>query len=113
MQHYKKRNAKKGKYGVTVPMPFAFDTRDKTRPKSIKERKAELDQEERDADMRATLNKVFRSKPIPPEVLQPRFQAITEANEERRMRIKQQCVAMTKVNEKPFNFWARDQAKMA
>jgi hypothetical protein len=35
------------------------------------------------------MNKVFRSKPIPPEVLQPRYQAITEANEERRMRIKQ------------------------
>jgi len=89
MQHYKKRHSKKGKYGITVPVPFAFDTRDRTRPKSIKERRAELEHEEREADLRAHMNKVFRSKPIPPEVLQPRYQAITEANEERRMRIKQ------------------------
>jgi len=89
MQHYKKRHSKKGKYGITVPVPFAFDIRERTRPKSIKERRAELEHEEREADLRAHMNKVFRSKPIPPEVLQPRYQAITEANEERRMRIKQ------------------------
>ena len=34
-------NKKKGKYGVTVPKPFGFDVRDKTRSKSIRERKVE------------------------------------------------------------------------
>ena len=33
------KGKKKGKYGVTVPKPFGFDMRDKTRPKSIRERK--------------------------------------------------------------------------
>ena len=27
--------------------------------------------------------------------------------------MKQQCIEITKANEKPFNFWARDMAKMA
>jgi hypothetical protein len=35
------KNVKKGKYGVTVPKPFAFDLRDKTKSKSIRERKVE------------------------------------------------------------------------
>jgi hypothetical protein len=34
-------DGKKGKYGITVPKPFAFDLRDKTRHKSIRERKNE------------------------------------------------------------------------
>jgi hypothetical protein len=28
---------KKGRYGVTVPKPFAFDIREKSRPKTIRE----------------------------------------------------------------------------
>lgn len=32
---------KKGRYGVTVPKPFAFDIREKVRPKTIRERKVE------------------------------------------------------------------------
>jgi hypothetical protein len=33
--------AKKGKYGVTVPVPFNFDTREAVKPKTIRERKVE------------------------------------------------------------------------
>jgi hypothetical protein len=32
---------KSGKYGVTVPKPFGFDMREKTRAKSIREKKVE------------------------------------------------------------------------
>jgi hypothetical protein len=32
---------KKGKYGVTVPQPFGFDMRDKSKTKSITQRKFE------------------------------------------------------------------------
>ena len=28
-------NRKKGKYGITVPVPFKFDTRDAIKPKTI------------------------------------------------------------------------------
>jgi hypothetical protein len=45
--YVKDKDAKKGKYGVTVPKPFAFDLRDKTRPKTIHERKAERAMEEK------------------------------------------------------------------
>jgi hypothetical protein len=38
---------KKGRYGVTVPKPFAFDIRDKVRPKTIRERKIEQMVEEK------------------------------------------------------------------
>jgi hypothetical protein len=31
----------KGKYGLTVPKPFGFDMRDKTKTKTIRERKVE------------------------------------------------------------------------
>jgi hypothetical protein len=42
-QDYAKRSqsakVKKGKYGVTVPSPFGFDMRDKTKTKGIREKK--------------------------------------------------------------------------
>lgn len=38
---------KKGRYGVTVPKPFAFDIREKVRPKTIRERKVEIMLEEK------------------------------------------------------------------
>lgn len=60
---------RKGKYGVTVPKPFAFDIREKTRAKSIRERKVEGMVEERRIEEDGRLRHVFRCKPIPPEVL--------------------------------------------
>jgi len=78
------KSAKKGKYNITVPIPFAFDIREKTRPKSIKEKRAELEIEQRETEEREKLNTVFRSKPIPNAVLEPRYEKIMEANERRR-----------------------------
>lgn len=37
-----REDTKKGRYGVTVPVPFSFDIREKVRPKSIREQKVEL-----------------------------------------------------------------------
>lgn len=76
-QDYAKRSqsakVKKGKYGVTVPQPFGFDMRDKSKTKSITQRKFE----EMIAEKRVAENNLikhqFRSKPIPPSVLIPRF----------------------------------------
>ena len=59
MQHYKKKLAKKGKYDVTVPAPFAFDIRDKNRPMTIAERKAEADRLEREVQEREIVNFQF------------------------------------------------------
>jgi len=64
---------KKGRYGVTVPKPFGFDIRDKVRPKTIRERKVENMVEEKKYEEEQMLRHTFRCKPIPPEVLQPRY----------------------------------------
>ena len=53
----------------------------------------------------------FRSKPIPPEVLIPRYQSIIEANEMRRMEVRKNSNVITKANERPFSFYERDKLK--
>ena len=54
----------------------------------------------------------FRCKPIPPEVIIPRYQSILDKNEERRAKVKQDSIAITKSREAPFDFWLRDKEKM-
>lgn len=76
--------AKKGKYGVTVPKPFGFDMRDKVKAKTIREVKVEAMINAKKAEEASFKNYQIRSKPIPPEVLIPRYQSICEANEARR-----------------------------
>ncbi len=39
IDHELAKSQKKGKYGVTVPKPFSFDLRDKSKKKSIREQK--------------------------------------------------------------------------
>lgn len=99
---------KKGRYGVTVPTPFEFDIRDKVRPKSIRERKVELMVAEIEQEEKDHCNTRFKANPIPSKVLQPQFEKINTANEERRARVKAECVEITKQREKPFSFWERD-----
>jgi hypothetical protein len=53
----------------------------------------------------------FRSNPIPPEVLIPRYKTIIEANEMRRLEAKKNSVAILKAKEKPFSFYERDKLK--
>jgi len=65
---------KKGKYGITVPKPFKFDTREAIKPKSIRERKVEEMVNEKKGEVDAKLNHVFRCKKIPDAVLVPRYQ---------------------------------------
>jgi hypothetical protein len=102
---------KKGKYGVTVPKPFGFDLRDKTKTKTIREKKVEEMVNEKKQEEQDAVNKQFRSKPIPPEVLIPRYKTIQEANEMRRMEVKKNSMALIKATEKPFSFYERDKLK--
>ena len=44
----------------------------------------------------AILKHQFRPKPIPPEVSMPRYKSIIEANEMRRLTVKQNSEAITK-----------------
>jgi hypothetical protein len=41
IDHERSESKKKGKYGLTVPKPFNFDMREKTRTKTIREKKVE------------------------------------------------------------------------
>lgn len=79
---------KKGKYGVTVPQPFGFDMRDKTKTKSIRERKIEAMISEKKIMENNLIKHQFRSKPIPPAVLIPRYQSIIEADMARKEAIR-------------------------
>jgi hypothetical protein len=96
---------------VTVPKPFGFDLRDKTKTKGIRERKIEEMVQGKRLEEDALIKHQFRSKPIPPEVLIPRYQSICEANEARRKAVRSQSLAMTEKNEAPFKFWAREKER--
>jgi hypothetical protein len=54
------------------------------------------------------INHQFRHNPIPPEVLIPRYKTIIEGNEMRRLEVKKNSIAITKMKEKPFSFYERD-----
>lgn len=41
MNKMRSNSTRKGRYGITVPKPFAFDLRDKVKGKNIRERKVE------------------------------------------------------------------------
>ena len=58
-----------------------------------------------------TLKYQIRSKPIPPEVLIPRYKSIVESNDMRRLAVKNNSIALTKEREKPFSFYERDKNK--
>lgn len=101
----------RGRYQITVPKPFKFDIREKVRPKTIRERKIDEMVAEKKLEEDVLVKHQFRCKPIPADVLIPRYQAILEKNEQRRMQVKKDSIALTKQREAPFSFWERDKNK--
>jgi hypothetical protein len=83
---------RKGKYGVTVPKPFGFDTRDARKSVTIREKKVEEMVNEKRLEEDMVIKYQFRSKPIPPEVLIPRYNSIIEAEQARRNAVRSQSV---------------------
>lgn len=94
-----------------MPKPFNFDLRDKTKVKGIREYKIDEMVAEKRIEEERIIKHQFRSKPIPPEVLIPRYQSIIEANEMRRMEVRKNSNVITKANERPFSFYERDKLK--
>lgn len=111
IERERSRGGKKGKYGVTVPKPFGFDMREKTKTKSIREKKIDEMVAQKQIEEERVIKHQFRSKPIPPEVLIPRYKTILEANEMRRLEVKKNSLYLTKANERPFSFYERDKLK--
>ena len=53
----------------------------------------------------------FKAKPVPSTTLQPKFESIRSASEQRRKQIKQKCIEKALMNDKPFSFYERDKNK--
>lgn len=95
----------KGKYNITVPVAFDFDSREKK--VTIRERKlAQMLQEIRARN--EVVKTVFRANQIPRTTREPKYQRIIQANENRRQELKRMSIAITKQNERPFSFYERD-----
>jgi uncharacterized membrane protein len=85
--------------------------RDKTKAKSIRERKIDEMIAKKRIEENNLVKYQFRSKPIPPAVLIPRYQSIIEADLARKEQVRSQSLKNTKEREAPFSFWERDKAK--
>ena len=95
----------KGKYNITVPVAFDFDSREKK--VTIRERKlAQMLQEVRARN--EVVKTIFRANQIPRTTREPKYQRIIQANENRRQELKRMSIAITKQNERPFSFYERD-----
>ena len=93
MHKLRAKSTRRGRYGVTVPEPFAFETRDQQKSAAnIREKKVNEMVMEKKIEEENMIKHQFRHKPIPAAVLIPRYQQIMDANEERRLRVKQQSI---------------------
>ena len=93
MHQVRSKSMRKGRYGVTVPQPFKFEIRDsKAKPPNTREKKVNEMVMEKKMETDNMIKHQFRHKPIPAAVLVPRYQQIMDANEERRLRVKQESI---------------------
>ena len=106
----KKRKGKSTERKITVPKPFKFDTREKIRPKSIRERKVDEMIEEKRIEEDKLLAYKFRAKQPAKEIITPLFKKINDKNEKRRQEVKANSMKITKEKENPFSFYERDVA---
>lgn len=99
------------KFEVTVPEPFGFEYRELVKEKSIRQLKFE----EMIAGIRLEeerhLNMKYKAKPVPSDVMIPKYESILASQEARRIEVKRTSMETTKANEKPFNFYIRDKEK--
>ena len=105
---------KKGKSSerkLTVPKPFKFDTRDKIKAKSIRERKVDEMIEEKRIEEERLISHIFRAKQPHQDIITPKYQEIINKNEARRKEVKENSLKIMKEKEKPFSFYKRDLEK--
>lgn len=97
MMRLRAKSTRRGRYGVTVPEPFNFEIRDQqAKQANTRERKVNEMVMEKKIEEENMIKHQFRHKPVPAAVLIPRYQQIMDKNEERRMRVKQQSIEITK-----------------
>lgn len=114
MQNFEKSREdgkNQGKYG-TVVEPFGFETREKFKKVSIRERKVKEMVEAKRKEEDWHLNYRVPPKTVPVSVSTPKFEKIIEKQKERSEEIKRTSVEKTKLLEKPFSFYLREQNKV-
>ncbi|CAI2361627.1 unnamed protein product [Moneuplotes crassus] len=104
----KKRKGKSNERRITVPKPFKFDTRDKIRPKSIRERKVDEMIEEKKIKEENLLQHIFRAKQPHKDIITPKYNQIMQKNENRRKQVKDNSSKILLERQKPFSFYERD-----
>lgn len=100
----------KGKYNITVPVPYEFLKKTKTQ-KTIREQKLEEMLKEKEQAIVEVRSYQFKANRIPRTTTEPLYQKIMESNEARRQEVKRLSMAITKEREKPFSFYERDKNK--
>lgn len=108
---FKKRSKSTTKeYKITVPRSFKFEKRAQFKPKTIREYKVQQMIEEKRIDQEMSFQQFRASRP-PPEVMIPQYKNIVEKEAKRRSEVKKNSEAMTKKNEKLFEFYKREERK--
>lgn len=100
----------KGKYNVTLPAPYEFLQKEKT--KTIREHKLEQMLADKEQDELQYVGYVFRANDIPRSTKMPLYQQLMHSNESRRQEVRRVSMALTKQNEKPFSFYERDKQRL-
>lgn len=86
----------KGKYNITVPVPFEFLNKTKEK-KTIREQKLErMLKEARDKEDQEVRGYQFEANEIPKSTKQPLYQKILLANDKRRVEVKRMSIALTR-----------------
>jgi hypothetical protein len=109
--HRKSKNSHSIDRKITVPKPFKFDTRDKIRPKSIRERKIDEMIEEKRIEEERILGYQFKAKRPAKEIITPLYSSILDKNKKRRNEVKENSQKLLKSQERPFSFYERDLEK--
>ena len=100
----------KGKYNVTVPVPYEFLKQEKK--ESIRERKLKQMLREKEKKVVEETAVTFKANDIPRTTKEPLYQRILARNEQRRSEVRRLSLALTKQREKPFSFYERDKNKV-
>lgn len=86
----------KGKYNITVPVPFEFLNKTKEK-KTIREQKLErMLKEARDKEDQEVRGYQFEANEIPKSTKKPLYQKILLANDKRRVEVKRMSIALTR-----------------
>ncbi|GLC54736.1 hypothetical protein PLESTB_000900700 [Pleodorina starrii] len=110
--HPHRRTRRRLFFKSTVTEPFHFEEREKARPKTIAKVKLEQDLALRRAEEEAARKQRFRARPLPPAVVEPRYERMMlEAEAKRQLTHHQRLEELASMMEQPFSFYYRDQER--